>query len=79
MFKKAFSLLPFGKGTPEGIPLIPGEKLPELTKDELRNGWTPESLARYRLEREKAAFKVVFAKAPEKQTKADSNYNPSKW
>jgi len=77
--KKVFALLPFGQAAPEGLPLIAPDKLPELTPDEIKAGWTPETLARYRQERERAAYKAIFEKPKPKQAKAANEYSPHRW
>lgn len=77
--KKAFALLPFGQAAPEGLPAVAPDKLPVLTPDEIKNGWTPETLARYRQERDRAAYQAVFEKPKPKQPTADNTFDPMKW
>ena len=50
----------------------------EPTKDEIRNGWDAEALAKYHKEREKAAHEIVFK---ERKTKpaAQARYRPHRW
>ncbi len=50
----------------------------ELTKAEIHNGWTVESLGKYLEEREKAAQMKIF-RPPRKPFKQNSGYNPFKW
>ncbi len=53
--------------------------LPDLTPEEKRNGWTPETLARYVAERERAATAVILRRPNPQQAKADGAYDPHRW
>ena len=53
--------------------------LPEPTAEEIKNGWTPELLARYLQERERAAAAVILRRARLEQVKADGSYDPHAW
>ena len=50
----------------------------ELTKAEIHNGWTEESLGKYLEEREKGAQMKIFRPRP-KPVKQNSGYNPFRW
>lgn len=55
----------------------------ELTSDEIKNGWTEESLSRYVGERTKAqdgiiAFDPQF-REPKRPSVANSKYSPFRW
>jgi len=62
-------------------PDINKENLPELTPEEVRNGWTPESLNTYLNEREKAQREYIFGlnQAPKFSPFQNNIYNPAKW
>ena len=49
----------------EHVPLAPlavaPADLPELTREEIRNGWTPEALAKYRAEMDRASANRIAA------------------
>jgi len=56
---------------------------PELTADDIKNGWDAESLARYHAERNRVHMGIVgfdrdFRKQP-RPTAANSKYSPLRW
>lgn len=54
----------------------------ELTKEERRNGWTEESLAQYRQEREVAAAERIDPHSEARRvrpSRQNNCYSPLKW
>lgn len=76
--RSAFAVTPFGETAGDGGPLVSGP-LPELTADEKKNGWTPEKLARYRQERDRAAFGRVFAPKKKGPERTARGFDPHAW
>ena len=60
---------------------MPNSTKPSVTKDEARNGWTPERLAAYHKEREEQ--KAAYFESQKKETKVVvedvRGFNPHKW
>lgn len=50
----------------------------KLTKEEKRNGWTPEKLEKYRKEREESAVDNIF-KPRSSRPDSQERYQPLKW
>lgn len=74
-----FAVSPFGQLVGVGSPGVAPENLPVLTAAEIRNGWTPEKLARYRQERDRAAYDRIFAPKKELPKRTDRKFDPLKW
>lgn len=51
----------------------------DLTPEEIKNGWTEESLKRYLLERESAASLKVFPDKPDLVIHGQKDFNPKKF
>jgi len=51
----------------------------KATEDEKRNGWTDESLNKYRHEREQASFMTVYIKPKPRPSVQNHKYSPLKW
>ena len=68
----------FGQPGAETGPSVPGP-LPEVTADEARNGWTPEKLARYRQEMDRAMFNRVFGPKKKRPEMTARGYDPHGW
>ena len=49
------------------------------TEDEIKNGWTEESLNLYFRNRDKAQFATVFNKKPKRPFVQNSKYSPFKY
>lgn len=47
-----------------------------LTEDEIRNGWSPDTLAAYLNEREEANTNSILFREPVRKSKANGRYNP---
>ena len=54
-------------------------KYVKATPEEKRNGWTDESLNKYRYEREQAAFMKVYVKPVLRPSVQNHRYSPLKW
>ena len=50
----------------------------KLTKEEIKNGWTPEKLEAYRKNRDEAAHESVFKERNPKPS-SQKRYNPHRW
>ena len=74
----SFAITPFGQATGGG-PGVAAANLPVLTPEELKNGWTPERLARYRMERDRAAYSRLFMPTKQRPQRTAQKYDPFKW
>ena len=77
--RSEFAISPFGENVGVGGPPLEPGNLPVLTPEEIRNGWTPEKLARYRQERDRAAYNTLFAPAKQRPQRTASKHDPHKW
>lgn len=50
----------------------------ELTKDEIKNGWTAESLEKYHKERDKIAYTKIL-EPKKKRPVLQTRYDPTRW
>ena len=51
----------------------------ELTKDDIKNGWTPESLEKYHQDRLKTTMKVISESRVPSKPDVQGRYDPLKW
>lgn len=50
-----------------------------LTEEEKANGWTEESLEKYRKERERAQMEAIMNPLPKRPKWANNQYDPKRW
>ena len=74
-----FKISPFVQLVGAGAPGVAPENLPVLTPAEIRNGWTPEKLARYRMERDRAAYNMMFMPVKQRPQRTARGYDPHKF
>lgn len=51
----------------------------ELTEDEIKNGWTPEKLEAYLIERDNAARGIINHEKPDLPVRQKSKYSVHHW
>jgi hypothetical protein len=51
----------------------------ELTKDDIKNGWTQDTLTKYHKDREKNTMKILSTSRVPEKPQAQRRYNPLKW
>ncbi len=69
--------MPVREHAPVAQPAAASAELPELTPEEIKNGWTREALAKYRAEMDRASANRIAASMQhwDRPTTCDTDYD----